>query len=408
MDGGLMRAAQQCLDVLPARWQDDPAVQHERQLIDAAHLTWTLQQSGSSIFNRGRGADSGVLPIEIRLAADLYELIKCILDRQPQGYKKPRIVKEIANKLRGVNESKGLRNLGVGSVSDAFVTGLLLDAATAQRDYSAAYEFARQLGNARTVLDQALKAVEAYRSAQLLHEARVGIERPVEVRAVEQAWTACVRLADAWGDSSGVGEKRLEVISLALSLCPTGKIPELLKLWNQVQTDVLDSRADVLLPWVESASAEASILDVMVGSQHEVAEDQGQRSVAGESVDFESMRTFDPAIIKSSLRQASDSHTRCGLLMEWLEFAMTTAKEPKTDKAAAYKARVEAEIVQKHTAKACKVLADKVVLQLDQTNYFAMETFYAFLARCLERNGDSEGAEQAGVRSELARGIRRC
>ncbi|KAJ1932951.1 hypothetical protein FBU59_006196, partial [Linderina macrospora] len=239
----------------------------------------------------------------------------------------------------------------------------------------------------------------------LLQEVKAGIERPVEVRVVEQAWTACVRLAQAWGDSQGVAEKQLEVVSFALSLCPTGKIPELLKLWNEVQSSVLDSQTESSLPWVAAAPADSSILDVMVGRQLEAANDQS-RSVASEVVDIETMRTFDPAIIKSSLRQAPDSETRCRMLMEWLDFAMTTAKEPKTDKAAAYKARIELEIVQKYAAQACELLSDKVVPELDQTNYFALETFYAFLGKCLESNGDSVGAKQAGMRAELARGIR--
>ncbi|KAI8325736.1 hypothetical protein GQ54DRAFT_194115 [Martensiomyces pterosporus] len=427
MDKGLVRAASACLDVLPKHLADgDDGVRKERALIDAAHLAWTLQApSLSMLSSRSAASPSGeVLPIEVRLASDPYTLVKMVLERCVAGYKKPRVVREISGKLLDStgpsSPAAGRRGLGVNSVSDSFVAALLLDSATSRSDYAAAYEFARQLITARPVLNKALRAAEEYRSSHLLADNSSETERPVDVRAIEQVWGACMRLATAWsgaGSAGGVGEKRLEVISLALGLCPTSKISELLRLWNSVQAGALDNSAECEQPpWMASGGQSrlpCSVQEALAGHAGICGAEQAkEHAETGEAVDLETMRTFDPAIIKRGLRLAASKESnsdlgsglRCDLLMEWLDFSLTTAKEPTTERGLGFRRKVEADIVDKYAEPACNVLAQRVFPQLDQTNYLSLELFYSFYARCLD-GCKSPSAEQAQVRAQITRYI---
>ncbi|KAJ1954982.1 hypothetical protein GGI12_005668, partial [Dipsacomyces acuminosporus] len=425
MHSGLMKAAKSCLDVLPT---------------NLAHYDTHGLEGGGEVF-----------PMEIRLASDPYSLIRVILERYTGAYKKPRIVREIAGKLQEATRfekdslplspslsgttADGRRALGIISVSDAFVVALLLDSATAAGDYAAAYDFAKQLINARSVLTCVLRTTEEYRSSLLLADNSADSERPVEVRTVEQVWSSCVRLATEWYDTSAssratVADKRLEIISLALSLCPTDRISELLQLWNNVQASNLKDGAGnmQLPPWMAREPADASsqqsrglsytVQEALVGHRLLAKDEKGQRHAAPEeAIDPETMRTFDPAIIKRCLRLVAataagsedtadnGSELRCRLLMEWLDFALTTAKEPSSDAALTFRRKVEADIVSKYPKPALDLLATKVFPQLDQTNYIALEAFYSFYARCLEGCGNAEDAEQARLRVETIKNI---
>ncbi|KAJ1664116.1 hypothetical protein IW140_004330 [Coemansia sp. RSA 1813] len=475
MDTGLVRSASRCLDVLPAFIQrNDPAVKKERTLIDAAHLVWTLGASGfSAIFkssDRATLASGEVLPIEIRLSSDPYTLLKDILARTPGGYKKQRIVREIAAKLQEIaalsKESKeslaasgaandaansepvpSRRDLGVHSVSEALVAALLLEAATNSADYSAAYDYTRQLANARPVLARAQAATEVYRSKQLLGSGTSDLadtagspqQQPVqiEVRAIECIWRACVELAAKWSSndqwdsstaarSSVANERRLEVASIALGLCPTGEIPRILQLWNQIQADHLTNSPEPndLSSWAEPLSLDQTdndpvsiVHETLIGStvaaQPAKADTPLTASDTSDTdvVNLDSIRTFDAAIIKRCLRltlaatdDAMDTQRR-ELLLEWLDFALTTAKKPKDSRDAAFGRRMEADVAKRYPQEAIRVLVARVLPQLDQTNYAMLEAFYAFYARCLQSAGDAEGEQQALVRLALAKQI---
>ncbi|KAJ1801623.1 hypothetical protein LPJ59_000112 [Coemansia sp. RSA 2399] len=467
MDAGLVRSASQCLDLLSAHIQrNDPIVMKERALIDAAHLVWTLGASGlSAIFkssDRATAASGEVLPIEIRLSSDPYALLKDILARTPGGYKKQRVVREIAGKLLEIaalakndeepsaasdstaKVAKGelppsRRDLGVHSISEALVAALLLEAATNSSDYSAAYDYARQLVNARPVLAKAQGATETHRSRQLLgssisNSTDNGVPsqaQPVqlEVRAIECIWRACVELATKWGTSdqlSVVRERRLEVTSLALGLCPTSEIPRILRLWNQIQADHLTDapEANDALPWAESQSLDhigkdpvAIVHETLVGSTAAVLPAKADTSPttaadpgnADAMLDLDAVRTFDAAIIKRSLRQtlgAAETQRR-ELLLEWLDFALTTSKRPKDDGDAAFRRRMEAEVAKRYPQEAIGVLVVRVLPHVDQTNYAMLEPFYTFYARCAKAAGDAESEQQALVRLALVKQIMR-
>ncbi|KAJ2486313.1 hypothetical protein EV174_001184 [Coemansia sp. RSA 2320] len=444
MDKGLMKAARRCLDIIPQKYQQDIDVRRERALIQAAHLVWTLDASALPLFQSQRASTTGGLyPIELRLSADPYVLVKTILDSYPGAYKKQRIVREISGKLLEVAGLSSTlesaecvspdpdlgtrRDLGVRSVSEGFTAALMLQSAIDAGDFSEGYNFARQLINARAMLGKALRTVEEYRSAQLLADHGSDSKQPVEMRAVEAIWTSSVKLARAWSAAGTSAhplatDRQLEVVSLALSLCPTGDIAELLKLWNDIQSRALGRQSDAsavswALPVENLDDPLACIQQMLVGCQP--AQPTAAPSSDDQAVSLETMRTFDPAIIKRCLRFATapastnkptlgaEGDVRCSLLMAWLEFALLTAKEPTGEHSAEFRHQVEADIVRRYSEAACHTLASRIFPQVDCTNYTALERFYAFYARCLEASGDKAGAEQALARVSIVRRIKK-
>ncbi|KAJ1823472.1 hypothetical protein GGH91_000774 [Coemansia sp. RSA 2671] len=437
MDKGAMKAARLCLDLVPGEYQQDADVRRERTLIDAAHLVWTLGASVLPIFQTKKARGTDMYPIEIRLAADPYALIRRVLASYPGAYKKQRIVREIAGKLLEIAALAGApaegsgspevdlhvarRDLGVRSVSEGFTAALLLQSAVDVGDFNEGYNFARQLVNARATLSKAMRSVEAHRSARMLADDGANGSRPVDVRAIEAIWTSSVNLARAWskdeGASSSAVDKQLEVVALALSLCPTSDIAELLRLWNAIQSRAAAVGSDSS-PWTlptESCGDPVScVRQVLIGCPEKTRE--GDSASQGTlAVSPETMRTFDPAIIKRCLRLAArqpplpsaETDPRRSLLMGWLEFALTTAKEPSSEAGLEFRRKVESDIVRRYPQAACDLLATQVLPQLDCTNYEALETFYAFYARCLEASGNTPDMEQALVRVGLIRRIKR-
>ncbi|KAJ2747505.1 Protein kinase domain-containing protein ppk32 [Coemansia sp. BCRC 34301] len=448
MDKGAMKAVRMCLDVVPGPCQQDPDVKRERALVDVVHLVWTLGASALPLFQSqraGLAASGGIHPIEIRLAKDPYTLIKRVLDSYPGAYKKQRIVREISGKLFEIAALAGApvtdcdspdpdlgnatrRDLGVRSISEGFIAALMLQSAVDAKDYTEGYNFARQLVNARSVLSKALRTVEAHRSARMLADVdSSGGMQPVEVRAVGAIWTSCVNLARAWSaqrsaSNTSAIENQQQVVSLALSLCPIGEIAELLRLWNAIQQKVVGGSQSnaASAPWTLPASScddpVMRVRQVLIG--HQSSADNESASSDAQSVDPESMRTFDPAIIMRCLRLTAASTARqsflqsvvpdqrCNLLMVWLEFALTTAKEPTSDTGVRYRQKVEADIVRNYPQAACDTLASRVLPQIDCTNYVAMEAFYTFYAACLESSGDVGGSKQAQTRAVIIQSIK--
>ncbi|KAJ2664967.1 hypothetical protein IWW48_000581 [Coemansia sp. RSA 1200] len=493
-EGGV-RAAARCLDVLPVSMQQQTAdgghvVRKERLLIEVAHLVWTLGSGGggmgglSAVFNKDNSKGNQLLPIEIRLSTDPFNLIQDILARTPGGYKKQRSVREIASKLLEISSISSCteqkqkqqqqrealvnsdtvswqRDLGVRNTAEALVSALLLEAATNSGDYGTAYDYVRQLINARPVLVRARGAAETYRSKQLLlhrdddtHDPSCGLN--VEVRAIECIWKGCVGLVTEWENDttkwrSGTDiaqsvverDRRLEVMSMALGLCPTSGIPRILRLWNRIQNTQLladdVSEPHDLQPWSETAasslpsqadhdgtlfasSSSSSVYQTLVGGSkspitstttEEEEEDDGTANVESErAADVSELSsavcTFDAAIIKRSLRMAGSTADRVAVLMEWLVFALTTmSKRPKHASDIAFRRRLEAYVAAQYPAEAIETLMKRVYPRLDAGNYAALEGFYSFYVRCLKSTteGGGDEYEQVCVRLELAKKI---
>ncbi|KAJ1727943.1 hypothetical protein LPJ61_004311, partial [Coemansia biformis] len=380
-DGDATQAARRCLDVAPQH-HDDDAVRRELLLIDAAQLVRTL-------------GPAGVLPLEIRLAPDIYDLVRLILARHPGSHRKQRTVRQIASTLQQVADPAcapdELRDFSVHSASDALVLALMLEAANAANDGEAAHRIVRQLAVARSFLHRAMAATEDHRAAQLLAPAPAtdGVDRrPLEARAVDCVWRACA----VFGASAAAdAEERQDALSLALCLCPVADIPMLLAQWHPAHGTS-----------ASKVSAGDRVCAALLGNP--VSTSLVELDDVGEAVSREAMRTFDPEVIRRCLRGcAREPHTqeavRGELLMEWLEFVQTTSREPTTEAARRLRSRIEDEITSRHAPAACETMVARVLPQLDQTSHAQLARFYAFYARCL---GSPVERRQAEMRAQLA------
>ncbi|KAJ2078937.1 hypothetical protein H4R24_004124 [Coemansia sp. RSA 988] len=373
-DVGLVRDATQCLDLLDPAWQDDAAVRRERLLIDAAHLIWLLAPSGSA---------EPVTPIEIRLGSDPIALLRLVLSRSPGSYRKQRVVRELGAillALSGNGKATASSDLQVHSASDALVVVTVLETALAAEDYQFAHRATRLLIGAREVLSNCMAAVEESRARKLLLLRDNAVDLRLEARAAEDAWRAAAQLAQQW--SGGAAIERQEAVSLALRLCPAAEIPALLLLW-----DCLQGTGGA----TPEASAETQIHNLLIG---EVP------VVSVEEVEPDTMRTFDPAILRRALQAAGSGNVdgqRDKLLIEWLVFALTSDAQPSTPAAVRLCKRMENEIVRALAPNALEALRTRVLGQLDQRSFKRVQRFYTFYARCSAKDVD-----QAQMRAELA------
>ncbi|KAJ2156705.1 hypothetical protein GGF46_005012, partial [Coemansia sp. RSA 552] len=396
---GLLGAAQSCLDILPTAAAEHPDVQVERQLIEAAHLVWRLGGGGRRLLFVGAEMPSvmAVLPIELRLgAADPYELMRLILERYPRAFGRQREMRAIAvvllrvavlvsgdTNVGSVSDPGEGRDLGVHTTADALLCALLVEAAMRQGEYSEAYGMAKQLFGAHALLMQT--------AAQASDEEDSNGSWSIGERAVERVWQVCARLAEAW--VAGDADRRAQAAGLALALCPAARAPEVLALWTAVQPD----------PGVEDPAAE--IQSLLVGTPTAAVEVGG---VEEGEVDLDLARTFDPAIIRRALRLCGGSAEQRGaVLVAWLEFALTTAKEPKDADAQEFCAAAETEIVAKYAARALRALEQTVWSQMDQTNYPAVQRFLDVYKRLLEAEDRAEDGGQVACRLEIVDTLRR-
>ncbi|KAJ2715742.1 hypothetical protein H4R19_001031 [Coemansia spiralis] len=378
-DGDAVQAARRCLDVAPQHHSDD-AVRRELLLVEAALLVRSLG-----------GAGGGVLPLEIRLAPDAYDLVRLVLARHPGSHRKQRIIRQLAATARRIADPDvapvPLRDLAVDSPTDALVLALMLEAANTAGDTDAAHRLVRQLAAARALLRRAMAAAEDHRAAQLLlPSAADDADRPLEARAVDCVWRACAAFGAA---AHTAAQERQDALALALSLCPVGDIPMLLAQWCPVHRPAADDQ-----------SAADRVRTALLGAALQPTAASAQGS-PGAALDPGAIRTFDPAVIRQCL-SAHGPDARSGLLMEWLVFAQTAARGPTTDAALAFRARMEAEIVDSHGAAASHALAARVLPQLNPADHARLAAFYALYARCL---ADPAAKHQAGLRAQLAQHV---
>ncbi|KAJ2323519.1 hypothetical protein IWW51_003715, partial [Coemansia sp. RSA 2702] len=256
-----------------------------------------------------------------------------------------------------------------------FAVALMLEAAVRLPDAEAARGFVLQLSAARAVAAPLMAAAELQRAARMLGHG----PRDVGERALDTVWTACRDLALQCPEGA---ELRRDAAALALSLCPTSEMPALLQL-HEARAAVVTPATDVL----------SRVRETLVGA---AAAEAGEE--AARPVDPGSVRTFDPAIIRRCLRTAADREL---LLLEWLDFALTTATEPRDARAQRFRDALEAEIASAHADRAAGHLQDRVRAQLDPTNLTQMQQYYTMLARCL--SGDD--AERMLARAALAQAL---
>ncbi|KAJ2121517.1 hypothetical protein IW147_004192 [Coemansia sp. RSA 720] len=390
---GLLKSALECLDMASDTEHSDQ-VEDERCLINVSHMVWQLGAPTTTLrVFQSADIESHMLPIEIRHCSnDPFVVLRVVLERYPCAYAKSRKVRELGSILVQLKSHKrvemSVRDLAVRSLTEAFIVGLMLEAAVRQHDGKAAGSFVRQLqASMQLVLAPCMRSVEATRAQRMLgHE---DLDRTDDERAVDLIWTACVDLVKCKNT-----EYDADPVSLALSLCPADQVPELLRLSTNS-----DGWQD---PWAHMASP-ADVLhgvrEMLVGSSPIPA------AQPSEPVDPETMRTFDAAILRRGLRSAqSDSTLRCTLLLEWLHFAVTTVKEPSDARAQEFRLSVESEIVKRFPTEAMRMLNDRVLPELDQTNAMQVHTYYSVYAKCAQAGDaqDTVGAQQAQARAQLA------
>ncbi|KAJ2450010.1 hypothetical protein EV183_004565 [Coemansia sp. RSA 2336] len=380
-----LHAVIQCLDILSDEWQRDASVQRERLLIDTAQLIHSLGSSGSlRLFHTG---ETRLQPIEIRQATDPFDFMQLLLKRYPEGYSRQRRVREIAANMISLLYDDccvqmSLRDLAVRSIEEAHVVGLMLDAAMQRGDLAACQGFVRQLNAARNVFGGSMEAVEQQRAHRLLESQPAKLSE--QERSVDLIWKTCADLGQLGGSESE------DAVSLALSLCPTSEMPRLLQLLA------------ASTPPLEDIDVLQHVQEILLGSRDSTPADAGDQS-GDANVDVEAIRTFDPAIIRRCLRLADGSadHRR-RLLLEWLDFALTTAKEPRDARAQAFRESLEQDIAKKMAPDALDCLHGRVWPQLDKTNLTQIHKYYDVRMRLAEAAEDIEMEEQSRARAWLA------
>ncbi|KAJ2850626.1 hypothetical protein IWW36_001737 [Coemansia brasiliensis] len=395
---GQMHAATQCLNMLSEEWQQDASVQRERLLIDTAHLVHSLGSPTGTLrlFHTG---ETRVQPIEIRLASDPFDFVQLVLSRYPEGYARQRLIREIAANMicllcDSCQVQMSLRDLAVRSIEEAHVVGLLLEAALQAGDLAACQGFVRQLNAARTVFASSMDVVERQRALRLLENQPAKLSE--QERAIDLIWNACIDLAQQL--SSKGSDESEEAVSLALSLCPTNEMPRLLQLLAASKPSLEDVGGDVLQHVQEillgSGGAESADAAATAGDKDQPGDDD---------VDIEAIRTFDPAIIRRCLRVAGDAagHRR-NLLLEWLDFALTTAKEPRDARAQAFRESLEKDIAKRMAPEALECLHKRVWPQLDKTNLTQIHGYFDMQMRLAAAAEDFEAEKRSRARCRLA------
>ncbi|KAJ2146070.1 hypothetical protein IW136_000738 [Coemansia sp. RSA 678] len=388
---GLLKSALECLDLVSDTEHSDQ-IEDERCLINVSHMVWQLGASTTKRVFQSSDIATRMLPIEIRhFSDDPFVVLRAVLERYPRAYTNPRVVRELGAMLVQLKTRErvemSIRDLAVRSLTEAYIVGLMLEAAVRQNDGKAAGPFVRQLQACmQSVLAPCMRSVEAKRAHRMLGHG--DLDRTDDERAVDLVWTACVDLV-----KSCKAEYDADPVSLALSLCPAEQVPELLRLSTN-SNEWQD-------PWAHMASPTdvlQGVRDMLVGSS------PGPAARASEQVDPDTMRTFDVAILRRGLRSAqNDPKVRCALLVEWLHFAVTTVKEPSDARAHEFRTAMETELVKRFPKEAMRALNDRVLPELDQTNITQVRTYYLVYAKCAQAvGGDSRDVQMAQARAQLA------
>ncbi|KAJ1803602.1 hypothetical protein LPJ75_005833, partial [Coemansia sp. RSA 2598] len=158
--------------------------------------------------------------------------------------------------------------------------------------------------------------------------------------------------------------------------------------------------------YLDATSVADSVRHLLLGSADKAL--PTETPVLDDSVDVDAVRSFDPAIIRRCLRHCSGDggSRRRLLLLEWLEFSLTTSTEPRTPRAVSFRHTLERTLVEEYAGDAIECLRTRVFPQIDQTNHSMVQGYYSFYARLGHALGNPGQAEQAEVRVELAAKLR--
>ncbi|GAB5592323.1 hypothetical protein Unana1_07223 [Umbelopsis nana] len=194
MYSGNMKLASECLKVVPPT----SVIVQETNLIEATHHLTTE-------FNVFYRPGIPIMPMQIRQSKDRLELISRLLSSNPGAYRKSARIIDLATKL-------GLQN---DKTTEIRVLTMLSAAALAEEDYETSYRLCKN------TLTQVLESEAEIHNSKLKAEMK------------EIAWSSCFQLGklDAYTDKT----KRLELLAMALVLCPADRLSENLSAWRKLE-----------------------------------------------------------------------------------------------------------------------------------------------------------------------------
>ncbi|KAG2183026.1 hypothetical protein INT44_006007 [Umbelopsis vinacea] len=202
MYSGNMKLAAECLKVVPP----NQLIQQEMNLIEATHHLTTE-------FNVFYRPGIPIMPMQVRQSKNRLELISRLLASNPGAYRKSARIIDLAKKL-------GLQN---DKTTEIRVLNMLSAAALAEEDYETSYRLCKN------TLTQVLESEAEIHNSKLKAEMK------------EITWSSCFQLGklDVYTDKT----KRLELLAMALVLCPADRLSENLAAWRKLEA-VAEREAD--------------------------------------------------------------------------------------------------------------------------------------------------------------------
>ncbi|KAJ2376891.1 hypothetical protein IW150_001704, partial [Coemansia sp. RSA 2607] len=260
------------------------------------------------------------------------EVLDRVLQKDGAAYRRPGVVRELARLL---------------ALDGGTVAALLVRCAVRASDWSAAYEMAR----------------------------KVAREQPSVMLAA-----ALAELAERWDDKRH-SERRVEVASLALRMCPAGYLHQVARTW-QAASGNNNQPGDVMAEIVRRMTGESKLLNPEYPGDSPVDVEQACAHV----------RSMDPAIVRRALRGLHGA-SRARVLLEWTDYASDRQLDAPAQR---LQAQVQRALVADHAAQLCEHLAARL------SAHNADEHSYALYARAADALGRREDAGQARVRARLA------
>ncbi|KAK4511911.1 uncharacterized protein ATC70_003910 [Mucor velutinosus] len=197
MNSGSMKQAWECLKILPPTTE----IRKEMDLIEATH----------SLIHEYKVQDRPgitLMPIQIRQSHNRLELISKLINNRTGMYQRHEQVLELVRKL----------GFGNDLLAKVKTLAMLASAALVEGDYLASYRLCQI-----TTMEATNKDTTKHHNKQYYDEAN------------QSAWQICFNLGkvEAFDDVS----RRLDVLSMALSLSPAENIGDVLTVWRKLDAD---------------------------------------------------------------------------------------------------------------------------------------------------------------------------
>jgi hypothetical protein len=211
-------------------------IKQEANLIEATHHLTTE-------FNVYYRPGIPIMPMQVRQSKDRLELISRLLSSNPGAYRKSARIIDLAKKL-GLQDDKS---------TEIRVLNMLSAAALAEEDYETSYKLCK------TTLAKVVEIESEIHNAKLIAEMK------------EITWSSCFQLGklEVYQDKT----KRLELLAMALILCPADRLSENLSAWRK-----LEARAEKEADKTTGASAQQGSWNTVTNLLQTGL--QGQRNLA--------------------------------------------------------------------------------------------------------------------------------